>query len=66
MLFCICYIELQVSYEGECFAIDKCPNPPSPTNFELVCGSDGVNYPSDQAFICAKLKEMSNDIALTL
>jgi len=56
----ILFVELTVAYEGECFAIDKCPNPPEPKLPNLVCSSDGANYTNINVFNCAKLKNKSN------
>jgi hypothetical protein len=50
------FIELTVAYEGKCFAIDKCPNPPPPMYPSKVCTSNGTTYPNENDFICAKLE----------
>lgn len=52
-------IELTMAYEGECFATEKCPNPPAPRYPSLVCGSDGISYKHVNDFICAQLKNTS-------
>lgn len=59
--------ELTMAYEGDCFAIEKCPDPVSPKNAIPVCGSDGVNYPNENAFNCAKFNSTSkNDFSLNM